>query len=220
MACTKIIALLITCLLVPPAFAAQLELPVGQVALESEKGKAYFAESVKTDYLEIKKFFVTQSNGAYCGVASSVAVINALTGSKIIDQETYFKPNVKSSRLVKNSGMSLEQLTSHFKVHGMKTKMHNGDVLSLDEFRKLAINNFKDPDNFLVVNYYRRSLEQVGGGHISPVVAYHKATDSMLVMDTATYKYPPTWVKTEDLWKAANTKSWNGERRGLVEVSR
>lgn len=202
------------------ARAEVLELPEGQISLESQKGAAYLTESIKQDYLTIEDFFETQSHGAYCGVASSVAVINALSGDKTIDQETYFKPEVKSSQRVKKSGMSLQQLTNHFVIHGMKTKMINGNELTLEQFRQLAIANFKNTKNFLVINYYRKTLNQVGGGHISPVVAYHQASDSMLVMDTATYKYPPTWIKTEDLLRAINTQSWDDEHRGIVEVEK
>jgi len=196
-----------------------LKLPEGQLSLESKTGMKYLQESINNDYQVITPYFETQSHVTYCGVATSVAVINALTGKKVISQETYFIPEVKSSLFVKLSGMSLNQLNTHFLIHGMKTTIFNGNKISLKKFRQLAINNVKNPNNFFVINYFRKTLHQVGGGHISPVVAYHQQSDSMLVLDTASYKYPPTWIKTESLWKAVATTGSDGDFRGIVEVS-
>ncbi|WP_444996295.1 phytochelatin synthase family protein [Aliikangiella sp. IMCC44359] len=201
-----------------PAKNDRLTLPDTQVSLESDKGMTYLAESINDDYFILKNHFETQSHGTYCGVATSVAVINSLTNSKQVDQNSYFKPGVKASSLVKRSGMSLSQLSNHFHIHKMKTKVVDGNKISLKDFRQLAIDNFKNPDNFLVINYYRKSVNQIGGGHISPLVAYHEKSDSILVMDTASYKYPPTWIKTESLWKAAATTGSDGNFRGIVEI--
>ena len=37
-------------------------------------------------------------------------------------------------------------------------------------------------------------LAQSGTGHFSPAAAYDAATDSVLVLDVARFKYPPHWV--------------------------
>ncbi len=43
----------------------------------------------------------------------------------------------------------------------------------------------------------------------------------ILILDVSRYKYPPVWVKTEDLWKAMNTvDSTSGKTRGFVFVSK
>ncbi|KAL3816895.1 hypothetical protein ACHAXA_006971 [Cyclostephanos tholiformis] len=62
-----------------------------------------------------------------------------------------------------------------------------------------------DPDARVMINYDRRGLGQVGGGHFSPLGAYHVATDSFLVMDVAKYKYPPVWVGADTLYGAMAT---------------
>ena len=65
------------------------------------------------------------------------------------------------------------------------------------------------------------SLGQGETGHISPVAAYDRQTDSLLIMDTASNKYPPTWVPLELLVKAMRTvDSASGRMRGYVEISR
>jgi hypothetical protein len=53
--------------------------------------------------------------------------------------------------------------------------------------------------------------------HNSPLVAYHKETDMILMLDTARYKYPPRWIKTADLYKAMNTADYfTGNTRGVA----
>ena len=40
-------------------------------------------------------------------------------------------------------------------------------------------------------------------------------------VDVARYKYPPAWVKAEDLWQAMNTEDADARaKRGFVIVSR
>ena len=53
-----------------------------------------------------------------------------------------------------------------------------------------------------VVSFSRSALGQTGEGHFSPVAAYHVATDQVLVLDVARFKYPPYWVGVRDLYRA------------------
>jgi hypothetical protein len=46
----------------------------------------------------------------------------------------------------------------------------------------------------MLVNYERAALGQAKTGHISPIAAYNAKADRLLVLDVATYKYPPVWV--------------------------
>ena len=62
-----------------------------------------------------------------------------------------------------------------------------------------------DPDARVMINYDRKGLGQVGGGHFSPLGAYHSSTDSFLIMDVAKYKYPPVWVGADTLHGAMAT---------------
>ncbi|MEL7052676.1 MAG: phytochelatin synthase family protein, partial [Cyanobacteria bacterium J06588_5] len=80
--------------------------------------------------------------------------------------------------------------------------------------------NLAEPNNFVVINYLRRSIGQESGGHISPLAAYDADTDRVLILDVSRYKYPPVWVEVESLWNATNTiDSVSGLSRGLVTVS-
>jgi Phytochelatin synthase len=62
--------------------------------------------------------------------------------------------------------------------------------------------NMNNNNTMLVVSFSRASLQQTGDGHYSPVAAYHQATDSVLILDVARFKYPPYWVRVPDLYRA------------------
>jgi len=100
---------------------------------------------------------------------------------------------------------------------------------SIDEFRRDLINmvrnppsyevseefNDNQPGGFLVVSFSRKSLNQTGDGHYSPIAAYHEATDKCLVMDVARFKYAPFWVSVKDIYEATRPKdSVNNKSRG------
>lgn len=92
--------------------------------------------------------------------------------------------------------------------------------MTLDEFRTLVSKNLQESGNFVLVNYLRKAIGQETGGHISPVAAYNEETDRFLILDVSRYKYPPVWVKAEELWKAmATVDSVSGKTRGFVLVS-
>ena len=74
----------------------------------------------------------------------------------------------------------------------------------------------------VVVNYLRKALGQVGGGHISPLAAYDPQNDSFLVLDVARYKYPPVWVTADRLFAAMDTQDADNQNksRGYVLVQK
>jgi glutathione gamma-glutamylcysteinyltransferase len=54
----------------------------------------------------------------------------------------------------------------------------------------------------LVVNFARSLLGQTGDGHFSPLGAYDRVTDSVLVIDVARFKYPYYWATLSQLYQA------------------
>jgi hypothetical protein len=92
-------------------------------------------------------------------------------------------------------------------------------MFGLPAFREVVSSNLSRSGDYLIVNYDRAVLGQDGSGHISPLAAYDSETDMVLVMDTAAYRYPPTWVPLELLYAAmATTDSESDRMRGYVEV--
>lgn len=93
--------------------------------------------------------------------------------------------------------------------------------MTVDEFRLILKDNLRYSDRVVLLNFDRKSLNEIGGGHWSPLAAYHPASDSVLVMDVARYKYPPLWVSVKDLYAGAlSIDAESGRSRGLVLVSK
>ncbi|MFM2061157.1 MAG: hypothetical protein RLZZ507_827 [Cyanobacteriota bacterium] len=217
--------------------AQTLPLASNLIGFDTPEGETLLISSKsKDDFFPLSMQFVTQDNLAYCGVASIVMVLNSLKipapetpeyrEFKLFTQDNFFN-NPKTQQVitqekVARSGMSLQQLGGLLASYdGVKIKVYHAGDSNLQEFRKLAIENLKQPGNFVLVNYLRKEIGQERGGHISPLAAYNEATDRFLILDVSRYKYPPVWVKAADLYKAMNTgDSSSGKTRGFVFVSR
>ncbi|MEO6698522.1 MAG: phytochelatin synthase family protein [Paraperlucidibaca sp.] len=180
--------------------------------------------SAKTDYGQLVAEFVPQSRRGFCGVATSVAVINASSHPQPrLTQKTLFTAKasaLKGELAVTFSGMTLDQMAALIAAHGLSVKTMHAAQSSLESFRAAAQRILAEPHAFLVINYDRKMLEQHGAGHISPVAAYDAETDAVLVLDVAASKYPYTWVPLPMLWAAVNTiDPDSGQTRGYLVVS-
>ncbi|MFZ9947971.1 MAG: phytochelatin synthase family protein [Vulcanococcus sp.] len=189
----------------------------------------------RADYGALAESFLTQANLAYCGVASSVMVLNSLSVPapaasgygryRFWTQDNLFSSDdtraVLPPEQVARRGMTLQQLQALLVSVGARAQAIHGSSLDLAEFRTLVIANQTNPDDRLLVNYLRSSMGQEGGGHISPVAAYHAPSDQVLILDVARYRYPSVWVPLPDLWRAMRTTDGDsGLSRGLVVVQR
>ncbi|BAZ31631.1 phytochelatin synthase [Cylindrospermum sp. NIES-4074] len=224
------------CLAGGNVLAQTLPLPPNLIAFDSPEGEKLLLESKsRDDYFPLSMQFVTQNNQAYCGVASMVMVLNGLkipapeaTQYKpynVFTQDNFFSnentKNVLPAEVVARQGMTLNQLGGLLASYDIKVKVYRAGDTSLQEFRKLAAENLKQPGNFVIVNYLRKAIGQETGGHISPLAAYNEQTDRFLILDVSRYKYPPVWVKAADLWKAmATVDSASGKTRGFVFASK
>ena len=201
----------------------------------SEGEKLLIESSARKDYVPLSINFVTQDNLAYCGVASIVMVLNALgiyapettqyRNYRIFTQENFFSnPQTQAvikAEIVARRGMTLEQLGKLLASYPVKVEVHHGGDVSLEKFRQLVVQNLQEPDNFVLVNYLRKTIGQEQGGHISPIAAYNQETDRFLILDVSRYKYPPIWVEAKELWQATKTVDHSvGKTRGFVLVSR
>ncbi|AFZ23969.1 Phytochelatin synthase [Cylindrospermum stagnale PCC 7417] len=224
------------CLAGGNVFAQTLPLAPNLIGFDSPEGEKLLIESKsKDDFFPLSMQFVTQTNQAYCGVASMVMVLNGLKVTapeapqykpyKVFTQENFFSnentTKVLSAEVVSRQGMTLNELGGLLGSYGVKVKVYRASDTSLTEFRKLAAENLKQPGNFVIVNYLRKAIGQETGGHISPLAAYNEQTDRFLILDVSRYKYPPVWVKAADLWKSmATVDSTSGKTRGFVFASK
>ena len=213
-----------------------LPLSSNLVGFNTPEGEKFLVESKsKEDFFPLSMQFITQNNQAYCGVASMVMVLNGLQipapeaqqykPYRVFTQENFFSNDntkkVLAPEVVSRQGMTLDQLGQFLASYGVKVNVYHAADTSLEQFRKQAAENLKQPQNFILVNYLRKEIGQEKGGHISPVAAYNEQTDRFLILDVSRYKYPPVWVKTTDLWKAMLTNdSVSKKSRGFVFVSK
>jgi hypothetical protein len=213
-----------------------LPLSPNLVGFNTPEGEKLLVESKsKEDFFPLSMQFITQNNQAYCGVASMVMVLNGLQipapeapqykPYRVFTQENFFSNDntkkVLTPEVVSHQGMTLDQLGEFLASYGVKVNVYHATDISLEQFRKQAAENLKQPQNFVLVNYLRKAIGQEKGGHISPLGAYNEQTDRFLILDVSRYKYPPVWVKATDLWKAMLTNdSSSNKSRGFVFVSK
>ena len=124
---------------------------------------------------------------------------------------------------VAREGISIEMFGGLARCQGVKSVLKrpvaeklDATLCGIDEFRNDIINAVRMPPEtdvddrdvdssggyFVVTSFSRRSLNQTGDGHFSPVAAYDPETDSCLVLDVARFKYAPYWVTVQDLYDA------------------
>lgn len=111
---------------------------------------------------------------------------------------------------------------------GLQVEARLASQVSLQDFR-LAVEracletghtNNCPHQSFLVVSYSRKVLKQTGDGHFSPVAAYDKASDQVLILDTARFKYGPHWVPLDLLYQAMQPIDPDTNKsRGFVSLS-
>jgi hypothetical protein len=76
------------------------------------------------------------------------------------------------------------------------------------------------PLSVLVVSYSRKVMGQTGSGHFSPLAAYDSESDSVLILDTARFKYGAHWAKLPLLYDAMKPVDPDtGKSRGYALLS-
>lgn len=224
--------LLVLALLTPMALAGftwwklqpveqQLPMPADLVGIDTSQGELLLAEAdYIADYEALLNAFQSQELISYCGVATGATILSALGGPT--NQAGFFTPAasaVRSRLRVALGGMSLPQLDALLAAHGLQTGLVHGRASTPAEFRKAVRENLGRAGDYMVVNYQRDVLGQGRAGHISPLGAYHSESDRVLILDTAVYKYPHTWVPLEQLFAAmAEVDSASGKSRGYLAL--
>jgi hypothetical protein len=210
-------------------------MPKELIALNSPEGRKLLIESkFQESFWELAQYYAPQPDLGSCSVASCAMVLNALPierpvskphGSfRLFTAENFFNEKVEgitSRRKVSYGGMSLSELTKVLKTFPVKVDcVYSGDS-TVDVFRKGLKQALANKDEYVIVNYLRKSLGQESGGHISPIGAYNEVSDAVLILDTANYKYPWTWVPVDRMWNATTGPAEPGTKltRGYVVVA-
>lgn len=209
--------------------------PAVVIYWDSAEGKTLRARMpADADYWQLAPNFAAQITQSYCSVASAVTVLNAMPITKPVDptyapyayftQTNFFTPEVVkviSPQTVLAMGMTREEMAETLSRQGVKAISIAGDSLSEEGLRTLLKKTLGDDGQFVLANYFRATLGQVGGGHWSALAAYDAQSDSVLILDVAKYKYPPAWVSISILQQAiATIDTTSNKSRGLVVVSK
>lgn len=216
-------------------------LPQAQHALDSAAGRRLFGEALASGgmagYFRLAQQFHTQADPAFCGLGTLVCALNALG----VDPSRQWKGPWRwfSEELldcckpldeIRRSGVSLDEVACLARCAGAEVTLHRAAARTPEEdgedgaevarFRADVIESAThDGAPVLIVNYSRRTLGQTGDGHFSPIGGYHAASDQVLVLDTARFKYPPHWVPVPLLFAAMQAEdSATGEPRGWLRL--
>lgn len=115
-------------------------------------------------------------------------------------------------------GFQLHQLAILLQSHGLDvTSRVVDDEADHSQIRQELISNLSSGDDYVLVNYARKALGQMGGGHISPLGAYDEESDSFLILDVNPNSAPWVWVKANDLIAAMQTFD-TVENRGYLLI--
>lgn len=115
-------------------------------------------------------------------------------------------------------GYQLRDFNALLKAHGLKTKLRVVDAnISEDDVLAEMISNLKERHNYVIINYLRTAVGQKGGGHISPVGAYDKASNSFLILDVNPAKASWVWMPASKLLQGMRTFDQR-ENRGYILV--
>ncbi|XP_024966308.1 glutathione gamma-glutamylcysteinyltransferase 1-like isoform X2 [Cynara cardunculus var. scolymus] len=198
----------------------------------SSEGKQLFMEATQGGTMEgffkLISYFQTQSEPAYCGLATLAMVLNALSidpGRKWKGPWRWFDESMldccEPLEKVKAEGISFGKVVCLAHCAGAKVEAFRTNQSSIDEFRKHVIACSTSDDRHVISSYNRATFKQTGTGHFSPIGGYHAGRDMALILDVARFKYPPHWVPLKLLWEAMDTlDDANGFRRGFMLISR
>ena len=133
--------------------------------------------------------------------------------------EVLGKPITVAGQKISDFGFQIRQLGALLEAHGLNVNLRIVDArLGIENFKKAMIENLASQGDYIIANYHRKVLGQEGEGHISPVGAYDKDSDSFLIMDVNPNNASWIWVDADLFIKAMGTFD-TVEHRGFVLVS-
>ncbi len=132
--------------------------------------------------------------------------------------QVFGEPHLLDGKSVRDGGYQLRQLAEMLQAHHARTRLVIADALVDDAtIRHDFISNLQNAGDFVIVNYFRPTVGQGGGGHISPLAAYDAESDSVLVLDVNPSFYGWVWMPLTTLIKGMRTKDV-AENRGYLLV--
>eukprot|EP01132_Coremiostelium_polycephalum_P008563 gene8563-10533_t len=215
----------------PSTFYRKL-LPSTCIDFASPEGQTIFAESLIEgyckSYFHLASQFHTQSEPAYCGLATLTMILNSLSIDPLRTWKgvwRWFSEDLLDCctplDVVKRKGITIDEFNCLANCNGAQSKVYFASDSNLDEFRSNVIQCCNGNGQLLAASYNRSTLGQTGTGHFSPIAAYHSKLDLVLILDVARFKYPPHWVSLELLYEAMKPIDVDsGKCRGYIVLQK
>ncbi|KDO60419.1 hypothetical protein CISIN_1g011156mg [Citrus sinensis] len=202
------------------------------IEFASPEGKQLFTEALGEGTMEgffkLISYYQTQSEPAYCGLATLAVILNALAidpGRTWKGPWRWFDDTMldccKPLSKIKAEGITFGKVACLAYCNGAKVEAFRTNESSIDDFRRHVISCASSEDCHVISSYHRGVFKQTGSGHFSPIGGYHARKDLVLILDVARFKYPPHWVPLALLWEAMDTiDKATGHPRGFMIISR
>ncbi|KAI9360045.1 Phytochelatin synthase, partial [Zopfochytrium polystomum] len=184
------------------------------VSFNSAEGRKLFKESLAEGsaeaFLQLSGNLAHQSEPAFCALGSLAIVLNALE----VDPQKPWKgvwrwydetvldcsPPLEE---VRRRGLTFGEFACLARCNGLDVIARQGSEVSKETFVRDIREVCEGTGSVqMVVSFSRKSLGQTGDGHFSPVGAYHRGADKVLVLDVARFKYPSYFVSTDMLYES------------------
>ncbi len=136
-----------------------------------------------------------------------------------IKQKDIIEYKAKNAKGEYDAGVSLGDFAKILKSYGLKVKKvyaNKNDKKSLAKFRADLKKYLADDKKFIALNFDGKILGTKTGGHISPAVAYHEESDSVLILDVALHKNQWYFAPVSKLYDAMNSKDGDKFRGYLI----
>ncbi len=203
----------------------QRPLPPNLARFDAPENRQRFIQAVANGtaeaYFPLAQQFTTQTEPAFCGPSCLAMILNTLRidpntiwkgGWRWFDERTIVSSCCKPLDVIETEGITLDEFASLGRCHGAAVELCrpvDGSSTADDEpgteahFRSTLISSCSSKEApFMIVSFLRTALGQTGTGHFSPVAAYHRETDSALILDIARFKLPPYWAPVSTLYEA------------------
>ena len=213
---------------------AALPLPEDVVTLASPEGQRRLeecsaaGEASPSQYATIGPCFRTQVGSKMCGAASTAMILSSLPGSERVEEAGVFdlyedggQPGAPRREGVEAAGVVLDELhkmtSSVPQLRPAACRYAEDMGGGAEELRATVCEALRQSGVRVLLNYHMSTLGQTPfQGHVSPVAAYHRPTDSFLIMDTWP-KTEPVWATAARIWEAARHVDQKSKRsRGIV----
>ncbi|MGX9459528.1 phytochelatin synthase family protein (plasmid) [Photobacterium damselae subsp. damselae] len=182
------------------------------------------ALEIGSDSIPLDNSLISKEERKYLPVGGWEPVFHKWTQNTVLSSQVKTKKQILGQPLKginhRDYGLQLRQFAGLLTIHGAKVDIHElKELRDIDIEKQNMIEALSSSNRYLAVNYSRRKVGQHGGGHISPVAAYDKDSDSFLVLDVNTVDHMWHWVDSNKLIKAMNTSDGK-HYRGYVIVSK